>query len=114
MLNVDVIVAELPGASVPTLQGKALVQLPALATQVSPAGSGSVTITLVAEDGPRFETLIVYTMSWPGAAEEGPLLVTPTSAWGTMVVVVVDALSPASGSLMSDETVAVLMTAAPL
>ena len=46
-------------AAMPRLHGKAVVQSPPFETNVRPGGVGSVSVTLVASDGPAFVTAIV-------------------------------------------------------
>jgi hypothetical protein len=47
-----------PLVSVPSAQGKGVVQAPVFPTKVRPEGVGSVSVTAVAEDGPKFLTTI--------------------------------------------------------
>jgi hypothetical protein len=56
---VEVMVMTCPLVSVPSAQGKALVQPPELETKVRPAGAASVTETPVAAEGPLFVTVMV-------------------------------------------------------
>src|SRR5581483_9489327 len=58
MLYVDVIVTDWPLVIAPIVQGYAVVQPPALDTNVNPVGVGSVTTTRVAGAGPSFVTVI--------------------------------------------------------
>ena len=60
-----------PGA---TLHG------PAIPPSSNPVGTGSVTSTLVAVDGPAFLTVSVYSTMVPASAVAGPVLVIETSA----------------------------------
>ena len=58
-LNVAVITRLAPAGTVPRLHGKAVVQAPALDTNVRPAGVTSATDTPAASLGPPFVTVIV-------------------------------------------------------
>ena len=58
-VKVAMIVRVAPGGSVPRLHGKAVVQSPAFATNVRPAGVASLTTTPTASDGPVLVTVIV-------------------------------------------------------
>ena len=83
-------------------------QAPALDTNVSPGGVGSLTETSVAASGPLLVTTRVYTTLVPGVAEAGPVLEMPRSV--TNAVSAVDAvlvLLAGVGSVTADETVAV-------
>src|SRR5262245_21498251 len=81
-------VRDAPGASVPaSVHGNAVVQSPALDTNVSPAGVESLTVTPVATDGPAFVTTIVYTALLPGTTVGGPVLVMPRFALCVIVSV---------------------------
>jgi hypothetical protein len=57
--NVLVIVFDWPAVIVPSEQGKGVVQAPALEMKFAPAGSGSVTLTAAASEGPLLVTVIV-------------------------------------------------------
>src|SRR5206468_2581775 len=74
--NVVVMTACWPGARVPRLHGNAVVQAPALETNVRPAGAGSSTWTPVAVSGPRLATVRVAVMSVPAVATAGPTVTT--------------------------------------
>jgi hypothetical protein len=52
-------VRESPGASVPSAHGKAVTQAPLVLLKIRPGGVGSPTSTLVAVDGPAFDTTMV-------------------------------------------------------
>jgi hypothetical protein len=83
---VTVIVRVAPGGTVPSAQGNAVVQSPAVLTKVSPLGVGSFTVTLAALDGPR-SSPGSYRRGWsPGPRSIGPVLVMLTSALGTSVL----------------------------
>jgi len=56
---VDVIIAVAPEASVPRLQGNAVIHVPLFETNRRPAGVGSLTETACAGDGPLFMTVMV-------------------------------------------------------
>ena len=57
--KVAVIVRVTPAATAPNTQGNAVAQSPAVDTNVSPSGVGSVTVTPAASDGPPLTTVIV-------------------------------------------------------
>jgi hypothetical protein len=87
-----------PGAIVPRLQGKAVVQSPLVDTHVNPAGVGSSTLTPVATDGPALATVTVYVTRPPGTAVVGPVLVIDRSANCVTVVTTLAALFSGRGS----------------
>src|ERR1043165_2034369 len=74
-----------PGMSVPRAQGKADVQPPLFEAQVVPAGAGSLTVTLVASEGPLFVTVIVKFAVWPATAVPA-VLAMERSAFGVTTV----------------------------
>src|SRR2546423_562298 len=62
--------------------------LPLQEKLVTPAGSGSLTATLVAVLGPVLVTTMVYVVVWPATTVLTPsVLVTPTFTWGVSVSV---------------------------
>src|SRR5262249_33677730 len=73
-------VCDVPGASVPSAHGKAVVQAPLLDTKVRPAGVGAFTTTLVAAGAPLLLPTIAETAGLPGTPLTGPRLGTPRSA----------------------------------
>src|SRR6185436_20309191 len=87
--------------------------LPLQEKLVTPAGSGSLTVTLVAVLGPVLATTMVYVVVPPGAAvAAASVLVTPTStaeAAGMSVVLSVDELLAVLTSPVA-VTVAVLLS----
>jgi hypothetical protein len=86
MLYVTLIVLLAPGASVPRVQGNAVVQSPVLETKVNPAGVGSVTLTLVALLGPSLVMVSAKVTFVPAKPLIGPVLLIFTSALETMIV----------------------------
>ena len=74
---------------------------------VTPAGSGSSSVTSLAADGPAFTTPIVH-VTWPPATAPGVALVTRRSTAGPTVVGAVAVLSAGSGSPSLPSTAAVL------
>ena len=91
------------------MQGKAVVQAPAVDPNVSPLGVASATLTLAASDGPGFVTTIVYTRLVPGTTFGGPVLVMPRSAEAAPSVVEAEAvLLAGAGSVVVADTDAVL------
>jgi hypothetical protein len=88
-VTVTVTLLTWPLASVPRLQltTPLLLAPPPLAlTNVTPKGSVSVTTTLLALDGPKFVTDIVYTRLLVAGTLAAPVLPEPTSAAGVTVV----------------------------
>src|SRR5687768_18093401 len=75
-----------PAPTVPSEQGKAVVQSPLFETKVRFAGVGSLTMTLSAADGPALFTRMVYEMFCPTPALAGPLLVMPRSPIASAVI----------------------------
>ncbi len=82
-------------------------------TNVTPAGSVSVTLTLAASDGPRFCAVTVYVTLLPATTVAGPVLVTARSADGVTFVVAFAELFPATGSEVVVLMAAVLVIVAP-
>ncbi len=116
-----VIVAEAPLASVPSEQTTVDVplQLPCdgvAEVKVTPAGSASVTTTLLAGEGPLFVTLIVNVAGEPvGTGFVGPVFVIARSATaGLTVVMTVDVLFAAFGSEVVEAIVAELVMTVPV
>jgi hypothetical protein len=114
MLKVALMVAVCPAVIVPRLQGNGVVQAPLFETNVVPAGAGSLTLTLPADAGPPFVTVMVYVTFCPGLAEVGPVLVMNTSAGCATFVFAVELLSPVFGSFSVAEMVAVFAIVAPV
>jgi hypothetical protein len=85
------------------------VQLPELETKVRFAAVVSATETPVAVLGPLFVTVTVYVMLLPAVIVAGPVLVAEMSVDALTVVEAVDELFPGVGSVVVDETVAVLL-----
>jgi hypothetical protein len=73
-VKVEVIVTICKGASVPRLQGNGVVQPPEFETKIRRTGV-SLTMTFVAEDGPRFFTVIVKVTEPLGGSVGGPVFV---------------------------------------
>ncbi len=93
----------------PSAQGKAPVQAPALETKLSPAGVTSATETPLASLGPALVIVIVYTMLVPGTTLAGPVRVRPKSADPGLTVVGAKALLlAATASPVGELTVAAL------
>src|SRR5579859_6605772 len=62
------------------------VALPLALTKLAPVGRASVTVTLLAVEGPKLVTLIVYTKLPAARTDEAAALPTATSATGVTVV----------------------------
>ena len=77
-----------PEASVPRLQGNAVVQSPVFETNVRPAGVESVIVTACAAAGPAFATVSTYEIISPGRASASPVLVIRRSAAAAITAVV--------------------------
>ena len=73
---------------------------PLALTNVTPAGNASVTTTLLAVDGPKFVTQIVYTRLLVADTVPLPLFHIPTSASGVTVQVISALAQPPRPSLM--------------
>src|SRR5262245_43799952 len=102
-----------PGASVPRLQGKGVLQAPPFETNVTPGGAGSVTITPVAVEGPALVMVMVNDTGLPAVISPGgPTLSATRSADAKISVVSVLLLLPGSGSVVptGGVTVAVLLS----
>ena len=69
-----------PFVSVPRLQFTSPLTFTPPLTHVTPAGNASVTVTLVAPDGPAFVTEIVYVRLLVASTPAGPILLTTKSA----------------------------------
>jgi hypothetical protein len=69
-----------PGGTVPRVQGKAVVQVPLLETNVNPEGVAFATVTPAALLGPLLVTEIVNTKLVPGVTLAGTTLVNSRSA----------------------------------
>jgi hypothetical protein len=103
------IVALAPLASVPRLQetGSEALQLPCdgvALTNCRPAGRSSVTTTLVADEGPALDTVIVYVMVLPVIAVVDPVLfvrVTAAAAGAAVTTGALPELLPALPSLVA-------------
>ena len=80
-------------------------------TNVVPAGSTSVSSTVVAGSGPAFATVMTYVMSSPATTDAGPLLTTETSTSVTMTLHV--AASFSSVGSLSAVTIAVFVYVVP-
>jgi hypothetical protein len=88
-VTVTVTLLTWPLASVPRLQlttPLVLIPLPLADTNVTVAGNVSVTTTLLALEGPKFVTDIVYTRLLVAGTVAEPVLPRPTSATGATVV----------------------------
>lgn len=121
MLNVATLPAareDAVQATVPLVPAAGVVQVNAgplvCVAETNPAFAGvmSVSVTVVASDGPRFVSVTVYTMSLPAPALAGPVLATARSAEDEIVVVADDELLAGTGSVLAAVTVAVLVSAA--
>ena len=77
------------------------------------AGTTSVSVTLIAGDGPAFATVTVQVAGPPEGAMGGAFLVTERSAFAATVVIAVDVLLPGAGSDVLVATVAVLLIVVP-
>ncbi len=100
-----------PAGMLPSAQGNPAGQSPAVPTNVSPLGSGTVTSTFAASDGPLLVTVAVNVMVVPGVAAAGPVCVTCTSACGVSAAVAVLLLLPAGSFTPTGAvTVAVLVS----
>src|SRR5690606_13288136 len=75
-----------PTTSVPSEQGNAVMQSPALETNTRPVGVGSVTVTLLAATGPALATTMVNTTCSPGAVAAGPVLLMLRAGTSTGVI----------------------------
>jgi hypothetical protein len=85
---------------------------PVALTKVTLAGSVSVTTTLLALDGPKFVTEIVYVRLLVALTTAGADLPSPTSATGVTVVPTGElVLLPGFGSAVVEVTVALFVTA---
>ena len=80
-------------------------------TNVTPAGSTSVTVTPAAASGPWFATASVHVNGDPTVTGSGEsdFAIDRSASRGLTVVVIVELLFPATGSTVVDETVAVLL-----
>src|SRR5439155_10825537 len=115
-----VIVIEIAGAAPTASVGRVHVTVPAAKPQVQPvpdadtnddpAGSTSLTLTLEAEPGPLFETASEYVTGVPPNAVAVPVVFRMLRLAFRTVSTFVDELFPGVGSLVDDETVAVLET----
>jgi hypothetical protein len=88
-VTVTVILLIWPLANVPNVQlttPLVLTPPPVAETKVTPRGNVSVTVTLLALDGPKFVTEIVYTRLLLAGTVAEPVLPIPTSATGVTVV----------------------------
>jgi hypothetical protein len=114
-----VMLADAPSASEPRLHatGVAPTHDPCVAiaeTNDVPAGSGSLTVTLDASDGPLLVTPIVYVRFVPAVTGSGESdLATARSAEAATVVVDVAELFAAVGSAVVELTEAVLLMTVP-
>ena len=81
--------------------------VPPADTNVTPAGSVSVTVRLAASDGPSFVTVSEYATEPPATTVGGPSLAIARSALAVTVVVTVEELLPGTGSAVVDATDAV-------
>src|SRR5262249_3195531 len=88
-----------PATIVPSEHGKPPLRAPLADMQVSPAGAGSLSVTLAASDGPAFVTVIAYVTVDPGVACVGPLFETWRSATGVTVTALVATLFSVFGSV---------------
>src|SRR4051794_40514075 len=79
----------------------------------TPAGSGSVTATERASEGPVLVTVIVHEIGPPATAFAGPVFVNVSAAVDVNVAVVSAASSPGCPSVVSLLTVARLVRSAP-
>jgi hypothetical protein len=114
-------VAEVAGVSVAIVQ---VMVAPVVQVNVGPAvcvndtnvvcaGSTSVSVTVIASDGPLFATTIVYVTFDPAVAVGGAVFVTDTSAFAPRTVEAVEVLFAGSGSAVVLVTFAVF-TIVPL
>ena len=78
-----------------------------------PAGTGCVTVTLFAVDGPLFVTVIVYVMIVPGMPGPPAVTVTDRSDAAGRVTLAVAELLPGTVSALNVDTVAVFDTVVP-
>src|SRR5437773_39170 len=120
-------VTDAPDASAPAVHVTAPVLPTAGVVQVQPlgtvidtnvvcAGSGSLTVTLAAVDGPPFETVSVYVRLVPASTGSGlSVLVIPRSAFlSTGVCVVLELLPGTLSGVALVAIAAVLSTVVPL
>ena len=103
-------VAVAPAAKVPSEQGKADTQSPALDTKVRPVGVVSVTTTEVASEAPLLVIVIVYVRLVPGFTPPGANFTIERSALLVTGDDDVEVLLPGVGSVVVVDTVAVLST----
>ena len=87
--------------------------VPAADTNVTPAGSVSVTVMPVASEGPRLVTVTAYVIAPPATTVAVPVLAIARSAEATTVVPTVELLLPGTGSGVVLVTVAALVSDAP-
>src|SRR5664280_1155068 len=113
-VTVTVTLLTWPLASVPKLQltlPLLLTPPPVALTNMTLAGRVSVTTTLLALDGPKFVTEIVYTRLLAASTLAGPTLPIPTSATGVTVVMTgAVTLFVLFGSPVGELTLAVLVS----
>lgn len=109
---VQVTVPLAPGAGVAHVNAGPLVWVSD--ANVVPDGSGSVSATVTASDGPLSCAVSAYAMSVPADATPGPDFVSARSALTVVVAVLVDELFAAFGSDVVVATVAVFEIALPL
>ena len=86
--------------------------VPVAETNVTPAGSASVTVRLTASDGPLFTTTSEYATLPPATTVAGPVFVMARSAEAVTVVLTEAVLLVRSGSAAVEDTDAVLDTVA--